>query len=200
MGDLSVRVDIQKLLSFGDDLIGVLNNEKDVESLKQSMEGGKMLGAATQGDAQQVQASLEEYQKRIGVCKENIDKTKRGTVPDAEIEHLQSELEEKLQRESSLCEELRAIHEELDGLERQRVSIEEQKELVKKREKDLLRAQNLLSMCASVTNIIPILDDQTKISGFVVDRNMKRAEKFELDNDLPSYETSNRLWEMASSG
>ncbi|ONK66035.1 uncharacterized protein A4U43_C06F3500 [Asparagus officinalis] len=114
MGDLSVRVDIQKLLSFGDDLIGVLNNEKDVESLKQSMEGGKMLGAATQGDAQQVQASLEGEISVLYIV----------TLP-----HLLNE----------------------------RVSV-------------------------------------------VVDRNMKRAEKFELDNDLPSYETSNRLWEMASSG
>lgn len=34
-----------------------------------------------------------------------------------------------------------SIHEELDDLERQRISIEERKELVKKREKDLLRAQ-----------------------------------------------------------
>jgi len=34
-----------------------------------------------------------------------------------------------------------AIHEELDDLDRQRISIEERKELVKKREKDLLKAQ-----------------------------------------------------------
>jgi len=34
-----------------------------------------------------------------------------------------------------------AIHEGLDDLDRQRISIEERKELVKKREKDLLRAQ-----------------------------------------------------------
>jgi len=196
MGDLNVKVDIQKLLSLGDDLIEVLNIKKDAESLMQSMEGQKILRAATQEDAQEVQATLEEYQKRITLCKENIDKTKSETVADAEIEHLQNELEEKLQRESLLCEELREVHEELDGLEHQRTSMEERKELVKKREKDLLRAQNLLSMCASVTKIIPNLDDQTMISGFVVDRNKKRAEKFELETSLPPYESSNRLWEM----
>lgn len=105
--------------------------------------------------------------------------------------------------------------------------------------------RNLLSMCASVTKIIPNLDHQTMISGcilsikcrifpilflhssaglalisrdictiasyalhitfsltkfsVVVDRNKKRAEKFELDTSLPPYEASNRLWKMASS-
>lgn len=194
-----MKVDIQKLLSFGDDLIEVLRNKKDVETLTQTVEGGKMLHAASQGDAQDIQASLEEYQKRISTCKERIDKTRSETVADSELEHLQKELEEKLERESLLCQELRAIHEELDGLERQRISIEERKETVKKREKDLLRAQNILSMCASVTKIIPNLDDQTAISGFVVDRSRKRAEKFELESSLPRYEASNRLWKMASS-
>ncbi|ONK60189.1 uncharacterized protein A4U43_C08F15330 [Asparagus officinalis] len=42
--------------------------------------------------------------------------------------------------------------------------------------------------------------NRKEIIRVVVDRNMKRVEKFELDIDLPSYETSNRLWEMASSG
>ena len=59
MGELNVRVDSQKLLSFGDDLIEVLNNNKDGESLAQSVEGEKMLCAATQRDSQEVQASLK---------------------------------------------------------------------------------------------------------------------------------------------
>ena len=59
MGELHVMVDIQKLLSFGDDLIEVLNNNKDGESLMHSVEGEKMLRAATQGDSREVQVSLE---------------------------------------------------------------------------------------------------------------------------------------------
>jgi len=59
MGEPNLRVDIQKLLSFGNDLIEVLNNNKDGESLTQSVGSEKMLRAATQGDSQDVPASLE---------------------------------------------------------------------------------------------------------------------------------------------
>lgn len=54
-----MRVDIQKLLSFGNDLIDVLNNKKDVESLRQSVEGEKMVRAASLRDSQELHSSLE---------------------------------------------------------------------------------------------------------------------------------------------
>ncbi|KAJ6865360.1 hypothetical protein NC651_035821 [Populus alba x Populus x berolinensis] len=57
------------------------------------------------------------------------------------------------------------INNEISDLECQRVSFEERKRNMKKNEKDELRAQRMLSMYASVTNIIPDLDDHSKISG-----------------------------------
>ncbi|KAM0942582.1 hypothetical protein DsansV1_C14g0128611 [Dioscorea sansibarensis] len=181
------RVDVGKLLSLGDDLIGVLNNRKDGDNLMQSLEGMKALQSSCEMDSCEVLNLQDDYQKRIDECKGKIEKEKAESTADAELERLQNELEEKLQ----------IITVELSALERQRVSIEKQKEIIKKKEKDSARARDLLSMCASVTSIIPTLEDQTKISGFVVDRDKKKVEKFEFEKTLPQLEVCNRLWKMA---
>ncbi|XP_039119781.1 kinetochore protein SPC24 homolog [Dioscorea cayenensis subsp. rotundata] len=191
------RVDVAKLLSLGDDLIGVLNNRKDGDNLMQSLEGMKTLQSSCEMDSREVQNLLDDYQKRVDECKGKIEKAKAESTADAEQEHLQNELEEKLQSERLLRQELRIISDELSALERQRVSIEKRKEMIKKEEKDSARARDLLSMCASVTSIIPTLDDQTKISGLVVDRDKKKVEKFEFEKTLPPLEVCNRLWKMA---
>lgn len=65
MGGLNVKVDIQKLLSFGDDLIELLNSKKDAESLMQSMEGQKIVHAAAREDAKEIHASLEGNKKNL---------------------------------------------------------------------------------------------------------------------------------------
>lgn len=48
-----------------------------------------------------------EYHKKIDVCKQKIEEAKSEVVADEEIDLLQKELEEELQRESFLKEELR---------------------------------------------------------------------------------------------
>ncbi|CAA2969910.1 Hypothetical predicted protein [Olea europaea subsp. europaea] len=88
----------------------------------------------------------------------------------------------------------------IDDLERQRDSIEERRKNLKKLEQDELRAQMKLSMFASVTNIIPNLDDPSKISGHIVDRDTKAVEKFEFDpTKLTAFETCNGIWKMINS-
>ncbi|XP_074559703.1 kinetochore protein SPC24 homolog isoform X2 [Curcuma longa] len=188
------RVDIQHLLSLGDDLLGVLKNPKDGEGMMKSLEGAKLLSSLCQVDANETEKSLEDYQKKIQSCKEKIDKTKDGTNADVEVEHLQHQFNEKLHEEQLLQQELRAIRDELIGLEHQRLSIEERRDMIKKREKDLARAQNLLSMCASVTNIIPDFEDPSKISG---NRNKKSVEKFEFESTESPLDVCNKLWKMA---
>ncbi|KAJ0983761.1 hypothetical protein J5N97_002117 [Dioscorea zingiberensis] len=54
------RVDIVKLISLGDDLIGVLNNKKDGDNLMQSLEGMKTLKSSCEMDSQEVQNLLDE--------------------------------------------------------------------------------------------------------------------------------------------
>lgn len=67
-----------------------------------------------------------------------------------------------------LREELRVTVNEIDDLDGQKVSFEDQRQTIKKLEQDDLRAQMQLYMYASVTNIIPCLDDQSKISGSIL--------------------------------
>ncbi|KAK1287999.1 hypothetical protein QJS10_CPB19g01972 [Acorus calamus] len=58
--------------------------------------------------------------------------------------------------------------------------------------------ERMLSMCASVTKIIPCLDDETKISGYVVDRDKKKMEVFEFESANSSpIEICNMLWKMS---
>ncbi|OAY84528.1 hypothetical protein ACMD2_15399 [Ananas comosus] len=185
MGNLGKRVDIQSLLALGDDLIGVLKSQKDGDALMQSCEGAKMLRSFSRSDAREIHVSLQEYQEKISACKEKIYKGESETIADAELDRVQKDLEEELQNDD-----------ELDDLDRQRASIEERREIIKKKKKDMLRAQDLLSMCASVTNIIPSLDDQDKISGYIVDKNKKKVEKFEFEQTLSPYEVCNKLWKM----
>ncbi|THG12550.1 hypothetical protein TEA_000029 [Camellia sinensis var. sinensis] len=57
------------------------------------------------------------------------------------------------------------ITNEISDLENQRASVEERREILRKLEQDEMRAQMKLSMYASVTNIIPNLHENSKISG-----------------------------------
>ncbi|KAL3650659.1 hypothetical protein CASFOL_007062 [Castilleja foliolosa] len=57
-----------------------------------------------------------------------------------------------------------------------------------------------LSMYASVTNIIPYLDDSSKISGHIVTRDKKVVKKFEFDpSEVTSFDTCNDIWKMINS-
>ncbi|MQL81576.1 hypothetical protein Taro_014028, partial [Colocasia esculenta] len=91
---------------------------------------------------------------------------------------------------------LEAIRENIGDLEHQRLSIKEQRASMKKKERDELRMQNTLCMCAQVTRIIPDLVDQTRISGYIVNGDKKKFERFEFESASSSFETCDRLWKM----
>ncbi|VAH48178.1 hypothetical protein VPH35_029543 [Triticum aestivum] len=92
--------------------------------------------------------------------------------------------------------QIKAVSDELDNLDRQRTSIEERKDSVKKKEKDMLKAQSMLSMCVSVTNMMPDFEDQEKISGYIVDKNRKKLDKFEFGKTMSPVEICDKLWKM----
>lgn len=116
---------------------------------------------------------------------------------DAEIHLLQKELDEEIQRETLLQEELRSITNEIKDLEDQRSVIEERRQVLKKLKQEELKAQMKLTMYASVTTIIPDLNDQSKIiSGQMVDKE-KVVEKFELNTlEMSDFDTCNTIWKM----
>ncbi|MCD7456632.1 hypothetical protein HAX54_032413 [Datura stramonium] len=89
------------------------------------------------------------------------------------------------------------ITDEINDLDHQRASIEEQIILLKKLEKDKLRSEMKLSLYASVTSIIPGLDDQSTISGHIVDTDKKVVENLELDpSNQTAFDTCNIVWKM----
>ncbi|XP_059668052.1 kinetochore protein SPC24 homolog isoform X3 [Cornus florida] len=196
MGEFSRNTDMKELISFSNDLVEVLKNEKDTDDLSQCLGKSEALQSQCDADYSEVQILIQDYHKKIDASKQKTNEAKLGVVPDAEIDFLQKELEEELQRERLLREELRAITDEINDLEHQRVSIEERKQLLKKVEQEELRAQRKLSMYASVTNIIPNLDDQSIISD-IVDREKKVVEKFEFHpGKETAFDTCNGIWKM----
>ncbi|THU58019.1 hypothetical protein C4D60_Mb03t09710 [Musa balbisiana] len=68
---------------------------------------------------------------------------------------------------------------------------------IKRKRMKIKPVKNCLSMCASVTNIIPDFEDWTSISGMVIDRNKKKVEKFEFERTESPLNVCNKLWKMA---
>ncbi|KAL7169568.1 hypothetical protein ACSBR2_034575 [Camellia fascicularis] len=191
MGDLSRKTDVKSVIAFSDDLVGFLSDEKDVNNLTQHLEQSKVLQSQCNADYNDVLSLLQDYQKGIDVSKKKSDEARSEAASDAEMDLLQQELEEEFQRE--------LITNEISDLENQRASVEERREILRKLEQDEMRAQMKLSMYASVTNIIPNLHENSKISGHIVKRDRKAVEKFEFDpSEATAFDTCNNIWNMIS--
>ncbi|CAN1820561.1 Kinetochore protein SPC24 homolog [Linum perenne] len=188
MADLG-GTDLEKLMSWSNDLVAVLKKQTSINAFAQCLDQSKVLRSSCDVEFDEVHALLEDYQKKIDECKQKTDKAKLEVVNDSEIDLLQKELEAEIENE--------LINSQIGDLERQRVSIEEQKQASKKLDREELRAQKKLSMYASVTNIIPELDDRSTISGHIVDREKRMVEKFELDStEMSPFETCDSIWKM----
>ncbi|XP_044966655.1 kinetochore protein SPC24 homolog [Hordeum vulgare subsp. vulgare] len=194
--DAGSRIDIANLLSLSKDLVGVLRGRKDVESLAQASNFARMLRSASHSKSENLERQVKEYQEKINSCKEKLDKVKAETVTDEELNMVQNEMEEKLQGKQHLRQDLRAVSDEVDDLDHQRTSIEERKDAVKKKEKDMLKAQSMLSMFVTVTKTIPNFEDQEKISGYTVDKNIKKLDNFEFEKTMSSVKICDKLWKM----
>ncbi|KAG5550651.1 hypothetical protein RHGRI_015563 [Rhododendron griersonianum] len=158
MGDSTRKIDVEKLIAFGDDLVGCLKDEKDVKNLTQHLELSKALQSHCDADSKAVRNLLQDYRKKIDLSKKMADEAKSEAVADAEMDFLQKEL-----AVSNMINTV--ITNEIGDLEHQGVSVEERRLLLKKLEQEELRTQMKLSMYASVSSIIPNLEDHSKISG-----------------------------------
>ncbi|XP_065854047.1 kinetochore protein SPC24 homolog [Euphorbia lathyris] len=197
MGGFSGKIDVDKLLSFSDDLVSVLKEKRDMNILNQSLHQFKALRLSCDAGYNDSRSLLEDYQKKIDECKQKAEKAKLEVSADDELDPLQKELEQEREKEFLLMEELRVINSEINDLERRRILVEEQKQSLKKHEQEELREQRKLSMYASVTTIIPNLDEYSKISGHIVDRNKRKVEKFEFDpTNMTTFDTCQSIWKM----
>ncbi|KAK2972104.1 hypothetical protein RJ640_010267 [Escallonia rubra] len=106
MGDVPRRFEVDKLISFGDDLVSFFKGEKYIDGLRQSLQQFKALRTQCDADHDDIRRSLQDYEKKIQLCKQKTDVALSEVIADAEIELLQKELEEELQRERLLKEEL----------------------------------------------------------------------------------------------
>ncbi|XP_039027127.1 kinetochore protein SPC24 homolog isoform X2 [Hibiscus syriacus] len=195
MGKSTRMIDVEKLISYSDDLMEVLKDRRDITNVTQCFQHFNDLRSHCDSDSKEVHRLLQEYEAMIEACKKKTEKAKSEVVDGAEMDYLQKEFQEEFEKESQLKEEFRAICNEIMELERQRGSIEEQKKKLRKFEQDKLKEQRKLSMYASITNIIPDLKDQSKISG--LGRDKKVVKKFEFD---PSNMTAcDSLWKMINS-
>ncbi|KAJ7961132.1 plectin-like [Quillaja saponaria] len=200
MGDFSRNIDVEKLISYSNDLVNVLKDKRDIYNLTQCLEHSKSLGSSCDADLNDVRSLFEDYEKQINVSKQKTEEAKSEVAADADLDRLQKELEEELKKEHLLSEELRVNTNEINDLERQIVSVQEQKKTQNTLEQDELRAQRMLSTYASVTTIIPDLDDQSKISGYIVDRDKRVVEKFEFNpTEMTALDTCNGIWKMINS-
>ncbi|KAJ7961183.1 plectin-like [Quillaja saponaria] len=217
MGDFTRNIDVEKLISYSDELVQVLKDKRDVNSITQLLEHSKTLGSSCNANLNEnIQGSLcilvslsgaismlkfddifyPGYQKKIDECKQKEEEAKSEVAADAELDHLRKELE----KERLVKDELRVINNEINDLERKRVSIQERKQSLKKLEEDKLKAQRMLSLYASVTTTIPDLDDQSKISGYNVDRDKRVVDKFEFNpTKMTALNACNGIWKMKDS-
>ncbi|PSS32709.1 Myosin-2 like [Actinidia chinensis var. chinensis] len=195
MGDSSRKSVLEEVIAYSDDIIEYLKDQKDANILTQHLEHSKVLQSQCLADSNDVRSLLQDYERKIDMSKKKADEARSEVASNAEMSLLEKELEEELQRERLLREELRFITDEISDLERQRVSVEERRQILKQLGQDELRAQMKLSMYASVTNVIPNLDDHAKVSGHIVQRDKRLDEMFEFDPTKTTvFDTCNSIW------
>ncbi|KAK6943182.1 hypothetical protein RJ641_028559 [Dillenia turbinata] len=191
MGEISRNVDFENLISYGDDLVELLKDKKDLNNLTRCVENSKSLRLNCDADIDEIHSLIQGYEQKIDACKRKIDEAKSEVVSDAEISFLEKELDEEMEREP--------VVDEISDLEHHSVSVEERKKIQKKVKQEEQRLKTMLSIYASVTNIIPNLDDQMSISGHIVEKNKKVVEMFEFDPaNVSDFNLCNEIWKMIS--
>ncbi|CAJ2670827.1 kinetochore protein SPC24 homolog [Trifolium pratense] len=202
MADSSRNFDVNQLISISNDLVNVLQdpNDRDLNILSQCLQHTLSVSSTCESDLNEVSSLFQDYQNKIDSHNQKIKDARSETAADAELELLQRELDEELEKERLLKEEFRAIGNEFNDLEQQQISLREQKKKLLKIEQEKQRTRMLLSMYASVTNIVPNLDDQSKISGYIVEKEKNAVEKFEFDtSQMTTLDVCNDMWKIISS-
>ncbi|KAG0480508.1 hypothetical protein HPP92_011101 [Vanilla planifolia] len=107
MGETNIWVELEKIFSLGDDLIGVLNCKKDGDNLMEFLEDAKALRSFCEAHALENKVSLEEHRKKVNECKEKMEKLKSEGIAVSKLDDLQTELGNKMELEHLLREDLR---------------------------------------------------------------------------------------------
>ncbi|KAH6824705.1 hypothetical protein C2S53_009678 [Perilla frutescens var. hirtella] len=107
MGEASRTLNMEELMNYSNNLLEVLREEKDTQSLRHFLRQTKALQSQCDKDFSEVQKSVEDYEKKIHTCKQKAAAAESESAADAELDLLQKELEEEQNLERKLREELR---------------------------------------------------------------------------------------------
>ncbi|QCD99815.1 hypothetical protein DEO72_LG7g1101 [Vigna unguiculata] len=140
MAEPSRNMEVEKLISYTDDLVTVLVEPRDLNNLSYCHQQKLSMSSTSHSHHQDVRSSLQDCEKKVDACKQQIEEARSETVSDAELDLLQRGLEEELEKERLLKEDT-AIGEEFNDLEQQWISVQGQKKTLQKIEKTKLRAQ-----------------------------------------------------------
>ncbi|KMZ60056.1 hypothetical protein ZOSMA_61G00290 [Zostera marina] len=189
MEDLK-RMDVEKSLSH--DILHVLKNGKDIDDVSIAIESSQSLLSHCEAECLLTRHELEVYEKKIEAVKKMIREVEQESVSDDDGR----ELAEQLQVERSLQQELREIEDKHASSKELAASVDKHNTDLQRKQKDALRSSDLLSMCASVTNIIPDFDDKSRISGYILNGSKSKCERFDLEPSISPVELCNKLWKM----
>ncbi|CAL5192360.1 unnamed protein product [Lathyrus oleraceus] len=195
------NMDPNQLISLSKDVVRVLEdpNDRDLNVFSECLQRTFPISSTCDSDLNETASSFQGYQNKIDSHKQKIEDARSKTVADAELELLQRELDEELEKERLFKEEFRAISNEFNDLEQQQISIKEQKKKLLKLEQEKQKEGMLLSMYASVTGIVPNSDNQSKVSGLIIEKGKKAVEKFEYDtSQMTILEVCNDIWKTIS--
>lgn len=200
MGDGGANIfELTTLISWSDDLVQLLKDGEDVSVLEETSEHSHSLQSQCGADLNDIQRSIEDCEKKVAECKHKTMEAKSEASTEAKIDSLQKEIEDKLQRENILREELRVFSDEINGLKCERNSIEDRRKCLKQLERNDSTDEMKLSLLASVTNVIPCLDDQSKTSGYIVHGD-KLLDIFCFDpTEMSELELCNSIWKTINS-
>ncbi|CAD6261963.1 unnamed protein product [Miscanthus lutarioriparius] len=105
--DMDCRLEVDNVLSFADDLMGVLRCSDDADANAQVTAAARLLRTACRSESDHLELQLKDYQQKLCSCKEKTDKANAETIAADELSVLQNRIEENLQEEKQLREELR---------------------------------------------------------------------------------------------
>ncbi|PWZ38200.1 hypothetical protein Zm00014a_023132 [Zea mays] len=105
--DTGCRLEVDDVLSFADDLVGVLRRSDDADANAQVIAGAGLLRTACRSESDHLHLQLKDYQQKLWSCKDKTDKAKAETIAADELSVLQNKMEENLQEDKQLREELR---------------------------------------------------------------------------------------------
>ncbi|GAA0147392.1 hypothetical protein LIER_07103 [Lithospermum erythrorhizon] len=101
------RLNVEQLLSFSSELVKLLNQNEDINILNQYLDQSVVLKSRCYADFEQAKCAIQDFRKKIDMCKQKIVEAKSEQASDAELDLLQNELDDELKREHLIREELR---------------------------------------------------------------------------------------------